>query len=479
MKKFLKRFAKFLLRGIVRVIIKVTYKEIEQVLKEKSLKDTYRKFHHLQSCGNGVTIEGRVFISAPKFVVIGNNVHIGENVNFTTEGGLVIGDNTHISKNVTIYTVEHEFHGNTLPFSSLLIPKPVTIGRNVWIGENTHIFPGVQIGDGAIIYPGSVVMQDVPPFAIAGGAPARVFDFRDKEHYIRLEMNRQYADAEGKPLPKSQVDSFKRSGHAPDFSPFFVVTTGRSGSMTIARVLSQHPQITCLHEPRHQLVFLSANLAYGELGYDYVKSILEATYRNSTYPEGIYGESDHAFWNLIPILAELFQASKFIWLIRDGREVVASGHGRGWFSPEESEDERINRRRYRLNGAKCGAVSEEEWSKMSVFERNCWYWSFVNNQIEKHLNNISKDRWLMVRIEELQKKLTDVFEFLGVTPIPVKVTRWHEASYPVERWTSWEEEKRKIFERWCREGMDRWYPGWRDSNGQWFPIVRTELLHRS
>ncbi|WP_272942601.1 CatB-related O-acetyltransferase [Sphingomonas sp. HT-1] len=55
---------------------------------------------------------------------------------------------------------------------------PVRIGNDVWIGQRATIRRGVTIGDGAIIAAGSVVVHDVPPFAIVGGVPARVLRYR-------------------------------------------------------------------------------------------------------------------------------------------------------------------------------------------------------------------------------------------------------------------------------------------------------------
>ena len=52
--------------------------------------------------------------------------------------------------------------------------KPIRIGRNVWIGFDSCILPGVTIGDGAVIGARSVVAADVPPYTIAAGNPARV-----------------------------------------------------------------------------------------------------------------------------------------------------------------------------------------------------------------------------------------------------------------------------------------------------------------
>lgn len=51
--------------------------------------------------------------------------------------------------------------------------RPVRIGNNVWIGFDCIILPGVTIGDGAIVGARSVVTEDVPPYTVVAGNPAR------------------------------------------------------------------------------------------------------------------------------------------------------------------------------------------------------------------------------------------------------------------------------------------------------------------
>jgi acetyltransferase-like isoleucine patch superfamily enzyme len=51
--------------------------------------------------------------------------------------------------------------------------QPVAIGSNVWIGFGSVIMPGVTIGDGAVIGCKSVVFDDVPPYKVAAGNPAK------------------------------------------------------------------------------------------------------------------------------------------------------------------------------------------------------------------------------------------------------------------------------------------------------------------
>lgn len=67
----------------------------------------------------------------------------------------------------------------------------VEVGNDVWIGYSALIMSGVYIGDGAIIAAGAVVTKDVPPYAVAGGVPAKVikyrFDEEDREYMLKLK----------------------------------------------------------------------------------------------------------------------------------------------------------------------------------------------------------------------------------------------------------------------------------------------------
>ena len=54
-----------------------------------------------------------------------------------------------------------------------MIPKPIHIGKRVWIGSGAIILPGVNIGDNSVIAAGSVVTKDVPENCLYGGNPAK------------------------------------------------------------------------------------------------------------------------------------------------------------------------------------------------------------------------------------------------------------------------------------------------------------------
>lgn len=64
------------------------------------------------------------------------------------------------------------------------IDRTVRIGHDVWIGDAAMIAPGVQIGDGAVIGARTLVLEDVPPYAIVVGHPARVLRYRFAEALV-------------------------------------------------------------------------------------------------------------------------------------------------------------------------------------------------------------------------------------------------------------------------------------------------------
>lgn len=172
---------------------------VQQFLWLLSNEYIKRKFG---SCGRGTRIHGRLRVSAPENIFLGDNVHINDNAFIRAEGGLHIGNHTHISRNVVIYTMNHQYEGERLPYDEQKVLKPVVIGQNVWIGMNVAIAPGVTIGDGAIIGLGTLVSKAVPPLAIIGNPPPQIIKQRDKLRYKQLDEAGAHSGMSGYPLDR-------------------------------------------------------------------------------------------------------------------------------------------------------------------------------------------------------------------------------------------------------------------------------------
>ena len=105
-------------------------------------------------------------------------------MNIQGHGRVVIGNNFHSGIDCMIITDIHNYDkGKAIPYDDTILSKDVIIKDNVWLGNKVMILPGVTIEEGAIIQAGSVVVNNIPKYAIAGGHPAKVFKYRDKEHY--------------------------------------------------------------------------------------------------------------------------------------------------------------------------------------------------------------------------------------------------------------------------------------------------------
>lgn len=121
-----------------------------------------------------------------------NKTYLGRNVHFNGMwiggcGKVEIGDNFHSGRECLMMTQNHNYEGEAIPYDSNYICKDILIEDNVWIGNRVIILGGVTIGEGAIIQAGSVVVNDIPKYAIAGGHPAVVFSSRNVEHYLQLK----------------------------------------------------------------------------------------------------------------------------------------------------------------------------------------------------------------------------------------------------------------------------------------------------
>ena len=108
-------------------------------------------------------------------------------------GGVKIGKYFHTGRGLTIFSSNHKYNNdNYIPYDNIDELKPVTIEDFVWCGANVTIMPGVTIGEGAVIGGGSVVVKDIPKYAVAVGNPAKVVKYRDIEKFEKLKAEGRF-----------------------------------------------------------------------------------------------------------------------------------------------------------------------------------------------------------------------------------------------------------------------------------------------
>lgn len=125
----------------------------------------------------GAPVDGSFALFPPFNTDCGKNLRIGKRVfinsgcKFQDQGGITIGDDVLIGQNAVIATLNHAMDPAR---RGDMVPAPVRIGNQVWLGANVTLLPGVTVGDGAVVAAGAVVTKDVPPRTIVAGVPARV-----------------------------------------------------------------------------------------------------------------------------------------------------------------------------------------------------------------------------------------------------------------------------------------------------------------
>lgn len=148
---------------------------------------------YLHACPQGIFIGDRTFVMhgselhvynfrglPHSGIWVGENCFIGEFCLIRGQGGVHIGRSVLLAPRVQLLAVEHIFQDPRRPVMEQgIIARGIQIGDGAWIGAGAIVLDGVTIGEGAVVGAGAVVTRNVPPYAVAVGVPARVIRQRE------------------------------------------------------------------------------------------------------------------------------------------------------------------------------------------------------------------------------------------------------------------------------------------------------------
>ena len=128
--------------------------------------------------GAGVLFEPGVWITAPGSarIRIGGGTFLNMGVMLAAHELVEIGEHCMFANGCFVTDANHRFDDpdKPVPWQGFTSKGPTRLGDNVWCGANVVITSGVTVGERCVIGANSVLTEDLPPFSIAAGAPAKV-----------------------------------------------------------------------------------------------------------------------------------------------------------------------------------------------------------------------------------------------------------------------------------------------------------------
>ena len=226
--------------------------------------------------------------------------------------------------------------------------------------------------------------------------------------------------------------------------PFFIVSSGRSGTAMLHKALSAVAGVEMHHEYMVQIIQPLAVRNYlGLADRETATKIIAETYGAAIrYSQAAHwGDSSNKLSWLIPELAAAFPDARFVHLVRDGRKVASSYfHKLG----DECYDDRSTailqahydepkvhaapppEKKYWWPLPRQGAHDAGRFRAFNQFERICWHWAEINRVALDELSQLPRERTMFVRLEELRAAPSEVrglYDFLGLS--------WHDQAYGV------------------------------------------------
>jgi hypothetical protein len=196
----------------------------------------------------------------------------------------------------------------------------------------------------------------------------------------------------------------------------FILSTGRTGSSTLVRLLDLSPEVAAFHEPKPALL-RSYRGAYAEAHRNpsrYRRLLARARRRliGEAGRDGLVYAEATLLKFFAPVMAEMLPNARFLHLHRHPAEVVRSGMRRGWFRGSALD-------RYRIVPLADDPASRH-WGRWDAFRKVCWTWHTENDYFIRLDRTIGRHRVLRLAFDQWTRPGTgayrSLFDFLEVEP---------------------------------------------------------------
>ena len=127
-------------------------------------------------------------------ITIGDCVLMSPGTRVSASDEITVGDGTMMANGV--YVTDSDWHTIYDRTKRDEEPRPVHIGKNVWLGDHATVLKGVTIGENSVVAARAVVTRDVPPNVVVAGNPAKVVKELDPEKGFTTRMD-YYVDPAG------------------------------------------------------------------------------------------------------------------------------------------------------------------------------------------------------------------------------------------------------------------------------------------
>lgn len=204
------------------VTSKLAYPQVAVTIANRILDPQDLDVQEDASIGRDCRIRGRVILGPGSNVSRGcklvGDVEVGKGTNLNRDieviGDVTIGKYCALARDILFQQKDHQIHKPAMQmrfYNRMLDSKlehvtdgPITVGNDVWIGARAIVLSGVTIGDGAVIGAGSIVTDDVEPYAVVAGVPAERIKWRFPSNVREKLLDLEWWDMDDETLRRNR-----------------------------------------------------------------------------------------------------------------------------------------------------------------------------------------------------------------------------------------------------------------------------------